>query len=51
MIHWFIFNFIVLIVSFSLVFNIRNDFTVTVGWILILVAVVLMVKDFFAAKG
>jgi len=51
MIHWFAFNFVVILVSLSLIFNIRNDFTVIFGWILLLVAIILIIKDAFMAKG
>ena len=51
MIHWFVFNFIALIVSLSLIFNIRNEITIMIGWILLVVVVILMIKDFFAVRG
>ena len=51
MIHWFAFNAAVIIISLSLIFNIRNDVTTILGWLLLLVAVILIIKDFLTARG
>jgi hypothetical protein len=51
MIHWFIFNFMALAVSLSLILNIHNEITTLLGWALLIVVIVLMIKDFFALKG
>ena len=51
MIHWIIFNLAVLIVSLSVVFNIRNELTTIVATALFFVAVILIIKDFVMMRG
>jgi len=51
MIHWIAFNLMVLLVSLSLVFDFRNDAAIVVGWILVIVTIILIIKDFFAIRG
>ncbi len=51
MIHWFVFNFIVIAVALSLVFEIHNELTVLLGWVLLIIAVILVIKDLVTVRG
>ncbi|MCX6815837.1 MAG: hypothetical protein NT120_03225, partial [Candidatus Aenigmarchaeota archaeon] len=51
MIQWFAFNFMVMIVSLSLLFGIKNGIANTIAIILIVVTLILIIKDFFVVRG
>jgi hypothetical protein len=51
MIHWFAFNFIVLIVALSLLLGVKNEVTTTIALILVIITIVLMIKDFVTLRG
>lgn len=51
MIHWFFFNFLVILVSLSLIFDVNNGFIDTLAWILLIIAIILIIKDMFIIRG
>ncbi|MBI3190141.1 hypothetical protein HYZ41_00400 [archaeon] len=51
MIHWFVFNLIVLIVALSLLLGVKNEITTAIAMILVVITIILMIKDFFMVRG
>lgn len=51
MIHWFLFNFAVVIVALSVIFDINNSIVAALAWILLVIAIILIIKDFLTMRG